>query len=183
MKIYRTYIQQSYFDGINYQKGEVVDIYKEFNVVCQSFPFVMYPEPKELATRDWGGADGRDVYVPNRIPLKHYDLEATFLYKGTQESMRKDISAFISFLYGRNKGAVGGRLFVYNEYVAMGRKDIFVSNVGNDVYDYSDCDPDAVAVFKVKFSVEDPSTEIKPKEKLLLAPNEEKGVVDLVIVE
>jgi len=53
-----------------------------------------------------------------------------------------------------------GRLAIYDEYVAMGRKDVVVSEVDNELYWATDADPDAIAKFKVKFMVYDPVTEV-----------------------
>ena len=160
--IYRTYIQQLSFDGKAYTKGKVVDLLDSFNIVCSSFPFKINPEAKELPARDWSGEDGRDIYIPRVIPMREYDMEVKFLYKGLENNMGKDISGFINFIYGRNENAVGGRLAIYDEYVKMGRIDIHVLSVDNDVYSCDDNDIDAVASFNVKFAVENPTTEVTP---------------------
>lgn len=161
--IYRTYIQQLHFDGKSYTKGPVVDLLDKFKIACMSFPFKKFPEAKELPTRDWSGEDGRDVYIPNEIPMKSYDLEVEFLYKGTEDAIAKDLSDFIEFLYGRNFNATGGRLAIYDEHVKMGRIDVYVQSVDNNVYACNDTDTDAIASFKVKFMVENPTTEVTPK--------------------
>ena len=177
MDIKRTYIQQLYFDGLTYQKGNVVDLLTRFHIACKSFPFKKHPEAKDLPARDWSGEDGRDIYIPKLIPMKHYDLEVEFLYKGTQDTISRDITDFIEFLYGRNSDAMGGRLAIYDEYVQMGRKDVHVLSIDNDVYECHDEDPDAVASFKVKFSVEDPVTDVVPDIKQKQGVN---VVVDLI---
>jgi len=163
MSIPRLYIQQLYFDGVSYTKGEVVDLLEAFNIGCSKFPFMKNPESKELPTRDWPGEDGRDVYIPKKIPIKEYDIEVDFIYKGSEDNISRDITAFVNFLYGRNNKAVGGRLAIYDDYLKMGRKDVRVLSVSNDVYSCSNDDPDAIATFKVKFSVEDPVTDVYPK--------------------
>lgn len=160
MPLYNTYTQQLSFNGTTYTMGEFKDLYKDFKIVCQNFPFVKNPEPKEFSSNDWKDEDGLDVYVPKNIKMKHYDVEATFLYKGTESDMRDDISAFIEYLYGRNTGAVGGLLAIYNEYVGMGRKDVVVSKVDNKIFNISESDPDAIAQFDVRFTVYDPITEV-----------------------
>ena len=163
MSIKRVYVQQLNFDGKTYKKGAVVDLLSAFKIAVKEFPFKKNPEAKDLAARDWPGEDGRDVYIPDVIPMKNYDIEVEFLYKGTEQSISDDISNFIDFIYGHNTNAVGGRLAIYDEYTKMGRKDIHVLSVDNDVYVYGDSDPDAVASFKVKFGVEDPTTDVTPK--------------------
>ena len=160
MPIYNTYIQQLSFDGTTYTKGAFLDLYRDYHIVAQDFPFAKNPESKDLAYRDWAGEDGLDVYIPTSLPVKEYPIEVTFLYKGNDSSMRSDITGFIDFLYGRNVGAIGSRLAIYNEHVGMGRKDIVVSNVSNELFYLSEFDPDAIAAFKIKFNVYDPTSEV-----------------------
>lgn len=165
MAINKTYIQQLSYNGTSYSSGSVVDLYEKYHIVCQDFPFKKNPSPKDLPTRDWAGAHGLDVYIPDVIPMKEYEIEVTFLYVGTKANIRSDVSGFIDFIYGRVKGkstdtVKSGRLAIYDEYVAMGRKDVVVSEVNNELYWATDADPDAIAQFKVKFKVYDPVTEV-----------------------
>ncbi len=166
MALYKTYIQQIGFDGLNYSKGSVVDLLDKFNIACVEFPYKRNPKSKDLPTRDWAGEDGLDVYIPaGGLPAKNYDIDVTFIYKGTEADMRDDLAAFIDFITGRAKGAnadtvQSGRLAVYDEHVQMGRKDVVVSEIDNEVYYRSDFDNDKVATFKVKFNVFDPTTEV-----------------------
>ena len=165
MANYKTYIQQLHFDGTTYTRGSVVDLLDKFNIVAMDFPFKKNPKPKDLPTRDWAGEDGLDIYVPDQIPMKSYDIEVIFLYVGTNENIRTDIGGFIDFIYGRSKAdsndtVKSGRLSIYNDYVGMGRKDIVVAEVDNELFESSDLDDDAVAKFKVKFTVNDPTTSV-----------------------
>lgn len=167
MSVANTYIQQIKFNGKNYSKGSVVDLKESFKIICQDFPFMKNPRSKALPTRDWPDEDGLDVYVPDTLPIKHYDIDVVFLYVGTEDNIGDNISNFIDFIYGRKKGNDGdtvqsARLAVYNEYVGMGRKDIVVSEVENEIFYISDNDPDAIAQFKVKFTVYDPTTIVTP---------------------
>ena len=167
MAIYNTYIQQISYNGLAYDKGTVVDLLKTFNIICKDFPFKKNPKPKDLPTRDWAGSDGLDVYVPPILPMKEYDIETSFLYVGTEKTIRTDLSNFIDFIYGRTKGkdtdsVQSGRLSVYNEYIGMGRKDVVVSEVENELFSCSDEDPDAIAKMKVVFTVYDPTTDVTP---------------------
>lgn len=167
MVLYNTYVQQISFDGLEYAKGSVVDLLSAFNIVCQEFPFKKNPSPKDLPTRDWAGEDGLDVYIPEKLPVKHYDIDVIFLYKGSEQAMRGDLNNFIDFLYGRIKGAESdvvqsSRLAIFNEYTRLGRKDVIVSEIENEIFNLSDSDPDGVAKFKVRFTVYDPTTEVTP---------------------
>lgn len=185
MSIQKTYIQQLNYDGQTYTKGSVVDLLEKFHIGCLHFPFNRNPKPKDLPTRDWAGEDGLDVYVPETIPMAHYDMEVTFLYvRNTADNgnagvtgeteeqtrdrlMRQDIGNFIDFLYGRIKGdsndtVQSGRLAIYDEKSGIGRKDVIVSEVENELFYASDNDSDIVARFKVKFTVYDPTTDVTP---------------------
>ena len=86
----------------------------------------------------------------------------TFLYVGTENTIREDLSKFIDFLCGRIPGKntdsiQSGRLAIYDEHVGMGRKD----EVDNELFYCSEYDKDAVAKFKVKFTVYDPTTDVR----------------------
>lgn len=176
MDIYKTYIQQLRYDGLQYTKGSVVDLLNMYHIAAQEFPFKTFHMNKDLPTRDWAGEDGLDVYIPDVIPAKEYEIEVTFLYKGDEKNIREDISDFIKFINGRNEGGIGGRLAIYNEHTGIGRKDVVVSEVENEIFYLTEDDPDAVAKFKVKFMVYDPTTEVTPS---YITVNQQKVVSDL----
>lgn len=165
--IYKAYIQQLWFDGRNYAKGTVVDLLADYKIAVMEFPFKKNPKAKALPSRDWAGTDGLDVYIPmDGLPVASYDIDVTFLYVGTEETIRTDLSNFIDFLYGRRPGSnadsiQSGRLAIYDEHVGMGRKDVVVSEVDNELFYCSEYDKDAVAKFKVKFTVYDPTTDVR----------------------
>lgn len=168
MEEIRTYIQQIKFNGLSYTKGSVVDLLSAFNIVAQEFPFMEYPKTKELPERDWAGEHGKDVYVPDgTLPMDAYEIEVTFLYKGTVEDMRDDISNFIKYITGAAKGkstdtVQSGRLSIYHERTGVGRKDVVVKEINNEFFYLTEYDDDGVATLKVKFKVYDPVTDVSP---------------------
>lgn len=167
MATVNTYVQQLKYNGTTYTSGSVVDLLDKFNIICQDFPFKKFPETKDLPERDWPDEDGADVYIPDTIPMKAYTMDVDFLYVGTHQNIMTDISDFIGFLCGRVKGSSGdsvqsGRLAIYNEHTGIGRKDVYVTKVDNELFYDSDADPDAVAKFKVTFKVCDPVTDVSP---------------------
>lgn len=176
MGILKTYIQQLSYNGLNYTKGVAVDLLEKFNIGCEEFPFKDKPEAKELPKRDWPGEDGVEVYIPKQVPMKAYEVEVTFIYKGTEETMQTDLKNFINFLYGRNEGATGARLAIYDEHVKIGRKDVRVLKVSNDFFYDEDWDDEKMAGFKVTFEVDDPVTEVTPK---YTVKQGEKAIADL----
>lgn len=160
--IKKLYIQQLSYDGLAYTFGEVAETVSSFNVGCVSFPFKLVGETKDLPTKDYPGESGVKVYVPNVISLKNYDIEVEFVYDGAKGDFKSDMVRFVKFLTGRNDGAVGSRLAIYDDYVKIGRKDCYVTEISPDAY-YNDAHNDNVNVtFKVKFAVADPETDVSP---------------------
>lgn len=168
MAIYKKFlILQQTFDGSNYTSvGSIVDTQAKFRIACQEFPFKDLPEIKELPKRDWNDEDGEDVYIPtDGYKFEAYDVDVTFIYVGTEATMKSDIRKFIDFLHGRkdsngNSRTGGVMLAIYDEYTQIGRRGVLVSKVDNTLYWNVDYDPDAIATFKVKFRVTDPVTRL-----------------------
>jgi hypothetical protein len=155
-------IQQQSYNGINYTNvGSVVDTEATFHVVCQEFPFKYLPESKELAKRDWYDENGEDYYVPSDgLKFKAYDLDAKFLYVGTEAQMQSDLKGFIEFLYGKNNSG-SPVLAVYDEYTKTGRRGVTVQDVDPELLAYDDQNSEVIGQFKIKFRVADPVTNMK----------------------
>ena len=140
--------------------SDVIDTQATFRVACQECPFKYLPESKELPKRDWYDEDGDDIYIPtDGLKFKAYDMEMKFIYVGTEQTMKNDIRGFINFIYGRNENG-SPLLKIYDEYTKIGRKGIYVSNVDNELLAYDDVNENVIGIFKVKFRVTDPATEI-----------------------
>lgn len=161
MTTHKLYIQQTKFNGVNYTKGAIIDSYTDYHVVCKDFPIKIEPEIKDIVTKDFKGSHGLDAYIPDNPTIKEYELDVEFLYVGTHNTMRTDITNFVKFLRARNTGAVGSRLVIYDEFAGMGRKDLVAKSIEYGTWwDVPDADSDAIATFKVKFVVYDPVTDI-----------------------
>ena len=154
-------IQQQTYNGTTYTNvGSVIDTYESFGILCQEFPFKYLPEMKDLAKRDWYDEDGEDVYIPtDGTKAKAYDLEVKFLYSGAQNLMYDKISSFVKFITGRNANG-SSLLAIYDEYTGVGKRGVYVQEIPNELYDYNDVNIDAYSVFKVKFRITDPVTDI-----------------------
>ena len=168
MSPFRFYIQQLHFDGENYLRGSLFETYADFGAACKEFKDNFMPEAKNLATRDWIGKDGLEVYVPDRLRLKEFNTEAEFIITGnptmaddeaTYDAMSRR-NSFIRMLYGRNTGAVGARLAIYDEHSGLGYKDVVVSKVEPDVSGRQQGGNEAVYVLKVSFTIYDPVTDV-----------------------
>lgn len=163
MGLCKTYMQQLSFNGTTYTKGSVVDLLETYNIGCENFPFKVMPEAKELPKRDFPDENGVEVFAPTQMPLKDYEIDVIFIYKGNESSMRSDVQNFLNFLYGRNNGAVGSTFAIYDEHVKIGRKDVRVKRVGNEFFYNEDYDDEKQAGFKVTFNVDDPATDVVPQ--------------------
>lgn len=162
MEKQKTYIQQTYYDGSSYTKGPVVDIEAEFGCVATDFPLLVGEDMVEVVSREWAGEDGRDVYMPVHPAMKSYDATATFMFKGTEDTLRTNISQFIKYVTGHNKDAVGAMLFIYNVYTQNGRKDVHVTKINPDMYYNEGYDDEKSASIEITFTIEDPSTDVVP---------------------
>ena len=165
-------IKQQTYNGVSYTDvGDVVDTQSTFGVVCQECPFKILPESKELPTGQWYDEDGEDVFIPlDGLRFEAYDMEAKFLYAGNKSNIASDLKSFIDFIYGRVNIVNGQKvainptknvaLAVYDEYTEVGRRGVYVKSVDDDIFLYDDSDTEAVGIFKVKFRVTDPVTDV-----------------------
>lgn len=161
-------IQQQTFNGTAYTDvGSVVDTQATFKVVCKDMPFKVLPETKDVPKRDWYDEHGDDVYIPtDGLKFKAFDIEVKFLYVGTESAMSEDLKSFISFVNGRTNIPVQQNptrnvmLKMFDEYTQTGRRGVYVLEVSDELFFYSDVNIEAIAEFKVKFRVTDPVYEV-----------------------
>lgn len=138
--------------------AKVKDLLTEWKMVCTDFPFELYPETKDLPKRDWADQDGEDTFIPDVLPLKAYDIEAGLCYTGEMGTAYAKIISFLNYLIGEDGNGVD--LKIYNPHTKIGRKNLYFSGASDYEY-HSDGNGDAL-LFKVKFRVSDPKTEIVP---------------------
>lgn len=161
---FRFFVQQLVYNASigstgSYTLGSFVDTFASFGIACKECPFVLFPESKDVLTEDWPDSHGADVYIPNHAKLKDYDFEATFIASGSDNTIQANIKSFAQFLYGLNTNG-SSRLAILDEHSGIGRKDVRVESLGNDLWWNEDCDDEKIAIFKVKFHVYDPVTEV-----------------------
>ena len=80
------------------ENAPVKDSLAHFGIVCTEFPFKPGGETKDLPKRDWPDEDGEDTYIPDKLLLKAYDLEAEMCYKGDLGTAYDKIMAFQNYL-------------------------------------------------------------------------------------
>ena len=100
------------------ENAPVKDSLAHFGIVCTEFPFKPGGETKDLPKRDWPDEDGEDTYIPDKLLLKAYDLEAEMCYKGDLGTAYDKIMAFQNYLTGENGD--GATLKIYNSHTGIG---------------------------------------------------------------
>ena len=164
MDPYRLYIVQTSFDGISYTKGDTLDTYETWNIVCSKSPFRRYGDPKDVVSRNWLDEQGEDVYIPQDIKYKKFDAEFTFLCNGSESDVKENVKGFLSFLTGKScsqyNTPVGSRLAIYDTYNSIGWKDVRLKSFSNDGILLNKGEDEVVLEFKVMFEVFDPYTNV-----------------------
>ena len=156
MNAYKVYFQRFTYDGATYTEGNVYETLAQWGYVCSECGTYPMKEMKELATLDWVGEDGQDVYVPTTPRLKSYDLPFSFIGEGADSTLRTNAKNMVDFLKG-------GRLAYYDEYSAIGRKDLVLTSYDPDVFIRETTNGISIISFKLNFRVYDPVTSVTAK--------------------
>lgn len=126
---------------------------KEWNIWIKSVPFKVFPDMKDIPSRDWVDESGIDEFLPNTPFYKAYEIDCQFVYIGAYESANTQIKSFLKYL------AEGGFFKFYDTYTKIGRTNIrYVSN-DEDIF-YRREGNDDIVQFKVTLKVNDPITDI-----------------------
>lgn len=135
--------------------GSVKSSLASFGFAVLDIPWPPF-KAKELATRDWPGEDGEDVYIPARIPAAAYDIEIEMVYKGSRETAYTKYCALRNYLSGADGS--GAELMVYDPYKRIGRKGVFLKAMDDGEFMRSNVDE--ILSIPVTFRVSDPVTDI-----------------------
>ena len=126
---------------------------KEWNIWIKSVPFKVFPDMKDIPSRDWVDESGIDEFLLNTPFYKAYEIDCQFVYIGAYESANTQIKSFLKYL------AEGGFFKFYDTYTKIGRTNIrYVSN-DEDIF-YRREGNDDIVQFKVTLKVNDPITDI-----------------------
>lgn len=126
---------------------------KEWDIWIKSVPFKVFPDMKDIPSRDWLDENGEDEYLPDSPFYKAYEMECEFVYIGEYESANTQIKSFLSYL------SDGGMFRIYDSYTMIGRTNVRYVSTEEDMFYRREDDGDVV-LFKVTFKVNDPITEI-----------------------
>lgn len=90
MSLLPTYIQVG--------SNACININNRFGIYLQHGTLINFPEPKNVWVHDWIDSDGEDLYVPNELYYKPYDLDLDFVYIGERDSFNDVMRDFILYL-------------------------------------------------------------------------------------
>jgi hypothetical protein len=141
------------YNGETYTHYSVKETISEWNIVCSDSPNKVQGEMKDLATLDWIGEDGQDVYVPSTPRMKPYDMQFKFIYEGQDDNFVTDTRAFLSYLKAK-------RLAFYESFTKIGRKDVLLTTFDPDVLVRKSVDNTSIMTFSLNFRVYDPVTDV-----------------------
>ena len=128
----------------------------EWGIFVKKVPFNLFPDMKDIPSRDWADEHGDDEYIPHSPLYKAYEMECNFVYVGTHGTANARIKDFLKYL------AEGGRFSIYDTYTKIGRTDVRYMGYSEDVLYRRDGQNDIV-VFSVKLKVNNPITDITLK--------------------
>ena len=153
MEYVKTYFQKM---RVNAPVKETIE---DFSIYTKDIPFVICGESKELYSNDWKGESGSDEYIPSVIPLKEYDMDVEFAYKGAKNSANTKIKAFLDYITG--KDGTGAELKIYNTHTRIGRQHVRFVKLDDDAdLERDDSGAGDILTFKITFRVNDPDTDI-----------------------
>lgn len=132
------------------------DSIERWGIACCKFPFKLDGGSKELASRDWPGEDGDDVYYPKELKLKSYELETDLVYVGPLGKVADNILAFRDYLTG--KDGLGVEMRIYNSHTGIGRKGCHWLEMGDMTFNKEF--EEEVLQIPLKIKVSDPKTRI-----------------------
>lgn len=126
---------------------------QEWCISVKSVPFKVFPDMKDIPSRDWNDEHGDDEYIPDKPYYKAYEMDCDFVFIGREGSANGMIKDFLTYL------AEGGSFQMYDSYTKIGRQDVRYVSYSEDILYRRDNQQDIV-VFSVKLKVNDPITDI-----------------------
>nr|DAV38583.1 MAG TPA: hypothetical protein [Caudoviricetes sp.] len=133
--------------------AKVIDTQKEWGIVCKDFPFKVFGDAKDLPSRSWPDKNGDDEFIPATIPVKSYEIDVEFAYKGDMNTANEKLILFFEYITGKNGD--GSSLRVYDTYTKIGKQKVRYVSCSEDLF-VRNTDEGDVVTFTVRFKVNDP---------------------------
>lgn len=75
-----------------------VDVISRFKLYFKSGALINVPEPKNIYTHEWADLPFDEVYIPDMVTFKAYDIELKFNYIGKRDSYNAALRDFINYI-------------------------------------------------------------------------------------
>lgn len=125
----------------------------EWGIYIKSVPFKVFPDLKDVPSRDWPDENGDEEYIPDLPYYKAYEIECQFVYIGSGGTANDQIRSFLKYL------SENGMYSMYDTYTGIGRRDVRYVGYSEDILYRKDGENDIV-VFSVTMKVNNPIEEI-----------------------
>lgn len=142
----------------NVTNAVVKNTYDEWNIVCKDFPFKLGGDAKDLYAESLPDEHGDDEYIPDIIPIKAYEIDVPFVYKGNINTANSYIKQFLQYLIGQDGQKPD--LKIYDTYTKIGRQNVRYVGYKEDAFVRKEDEGDVVE-FTISFKVNDPLTDIR----------------------
>lgn len=145
------------YKGILFQRdGESVYNSSNWGCYVTDSPYIPVPtKPKNITSQSWFDEHGDDEYIPATLYYEAVEATINFVYKGSADSAKEQIKAFIDYLRG-------GVFKFYDEYYKIGRQNARLVDFSDNatlVYEDSSMET-CVAQFAITIKINDPVTDI-----------------------
>lgn len=154
MEYYRIYMQKEQ-DG-----SPLVETIEAFGMYCMTMPYLLGGKLKELTSRTWADADGKDVYVPKVLKEESGELKIKFGYKGQRSSANKQVKAFINYLKGQDGNGVYMNL--YCTYTEQGWHHVRLTDISDEATLVRGSDGDLL-IMQITLTVDEPTQSVTVK--------------------
>lgn len=140
----------AYTSGMNY--APAFDTLEDYGLYIKHAPFTVIPKVKNIISQSWLDQDGEDTFIPRNATFEAYDLDLEFVYCRGDGNANQNILEFIQAITGK-------WLQIYDSYTQQGRQGVYLVSVDEDPKFQRRGQLDVV-IFKAKFRVNDPTTNI-----------------------
>lgn len=146
------------------ENSPVMETIADFRMYCMDIPFTMAGKSKALTERSWAGEDGKDVYVPQTLPMESYAMKVRFGFKGDKFSANNILKKLLDYLCGKDGNGVYMKM--YCDYTQIGRQHVRFDSISDDANLIRNGSDGDILIVTVTFIVDDPTTDINATKNL-----------------
>ena len=141
---------------------QAVDLVDTFNFVCSEIDFPNATETKDVTTTDFKDEDGEDVYIPQRMRVKAFDLDVKVACVGNigqTEGMLRSLSKWLCEGLPRN----GDGLTIWSALYNRGYRRCYFKGASDLEYSYMN--ESEILECTLKFRICDPTYLVELKKE------------------